>query len=129
MGDLEAAALAPADLAAEPGERGAERALDVVRLQAPRPRLVHQRAQLGDVGVLQRVGGERAFGQQLLDAVGDAGVDDLLHVRARLGQLAVADRLDQQRRAAASRRTPRRARRTPCRRRPCAAPRSSPAAA
>ena len=94
--DLEPAALAPPDLAAEPGERGAERALDVVRLQPPRARLVHQLPQLGDVRVLQRVGRKRPLGEQLLDAVGDAGVDDLLHVRARLGQLAVADRLDQQ---------------------------------
>ena len=97
VGDLEAAVLAPADLAAEPGERRPERALDVVRLQAPGPRLVHQRAQLGDVRLLQRVGRERALGEQLLDPAGDAGVDDLLHVRPRLGQLAVADRVDQQR--------------------------------
>ena len=81
VGDLEAALLAAADLAAEPGERGAERALDVVGLQAPGPRLVHQRAQLRDVGLLHRVARQRALGEQLLDAAGDAGVDDLLHVR------------------------------------------------
>ena len=40
---------------------------------------------------------QRALGEQLLDAVGDAGVDDLLHVRLGLGELAVADRVDQQR--------------------------------
>ena len=70
VGDLEAALLAPADLAAEARERRSERALDVVRLQAAGPCLVHQRAQLRDVGVLQRVGGERALVEQLLDPVG-----------------------------------------------------------
>jgi hypothetical protein len=95
--DLKAGAFAPTDLAAQPRERRQERALDVVRLQAPRTRLVHQRAQLGDVRVLQRVGDERALGHQLLDPTSDARVDDLLHVRPRLGQPAVADRLDQQR--------------------------------
>ena len=43
-----------ADLAAQPRERRAERALDVVRLQAAGPRLVHQRAQLRDVGLCER---------------------------------------------------------------------------
>ena len=95
--DLEAALLAAADLAAQPRERRPECALDVVRLQAPGPRLVHQRAQLRDVRVLHRVGRERALGEQLLDAAGDAGVDDLLHVRLGLRELAVADRVDQQR--------------------------------
>ena len=84
VGDLEAALLAAADLAAQARERRPERALDVVGLQASRPCLVHQCAQLRDVRVLHRVGRERALGEQLLDAVGDAGVDDLLHLRLGL---------------------------------------------
>ena len=97
MRDLKAALLAAADLSAQARERGPERTLDVVGLQAPRPCLVHQRTQLRDVRVLHRVARQRALGEQFLDAAGDAGVDDLLHVRLRLRQLAVADRVDEQR--------------------------------
>ncbi len=70
VGDLEAAVLAPADLAAESGERGAERPLDVVGLQASRPRFVHRARSCGDVRVAASVlAGERALGEQLLEPV------------------------------------------------------------
>jgi hypothetical protein len=126
--DLKAGAFAPTDLAAQPRERRQERALDVVRLQAPRTRLVHQRAQLGDVRVLQRVGDERALGHQLLDPTSDARVDaSPCSPASRAARRSGSPRSAAC--AAGSRRTPCRARRTPCRRRPYAAPRSSPAAA
>ena len=97
VGDLETALLAPADLPAQPRERRPECGLDVVGLEASGPCLVHERAQLRDVRVLHRVGRKRALDEKLLDTAGHPSVDDLLHLRLGLRELAVADRVDEQR--------------------------------
>ncbi len=96
VGDLVAALLAFDDASAEPSEGGLERELDVVRLEAPCAGLVHRCPERCEVGLGEVVGGEGALVEDLLEAVADAGVDDLVHLGPHVGLLAVADGLEQQ---------------------------------
>ena len=49
-----------------------------------------------EVGLGEVLGGEGALVEEVLEAVADGGVDDLVHLGLHVGALAVLDRLEQQ---------------------------------
>ena len=96
VGDLVAALLALRDPTAEPGERCLERQLDVVRLETSSAGLVHRGAERLKVGLGEVLRGEGAFLEEVLEAVTDGGVDDLVHLGLHVGAFAVLDGVEQE---------------------------------
>ena len=94
VGDLEPSALSRRDASAQFGQRAAEEALDVVRLQPPCPRFLHVPADPLDVGERKHLRVQSLLADQIGQALADALVDDLVELVFGLRQVAVADRLD-----------------------------------
>jgi hypothetical protein len=96
VGDLVPPGLPLADRSAELLERFEEEGLDIVGLQAPGLGALHILAHPSDPTRVHGIVRERPLLQQFLEPPPIDGVrDDMGELRAHLGALAVADRLDQ----------------------------------